>query len=101
MHCEDEALTDSAETFLRAEERADGSVIADWRNRDAEVIAVATAALLVRKTRARATAAHVSHPEVASYLQTERIHGAAINAEACPQCFLLRKAEALSLDSLR
>lgn len=101
MHCEDESLTAGAETLLRAEGRVDGGVLPEWRNRDAEVVAAAVAALLVRRTGARATLAHVSHPEVASYAARERAGGARLAAEACPQYFLLREEEVLDLGALR
>ncbi|MGH8867463.1 MAG: dihydroorotase [Actinomycetes bacterium] len=101
MHCEDESLTASAERLLRAEERVDGGIVPEWRNRDAEVVAAAVAALLVRRTGARATVAHVSHPEVAAYLAQERARGAQLAAESCPQYFLLREADVHEHGALR
>ncbi len=101
MHCEDESLTSEAEALLRREGRLDGGVVPQWRNRDAEVVAAAVAALLVRRSGARATLAHVSHPEVASYAARERASGARLAAEACPQYFLLREEEVLDLGALR
>lgn len=101
IHCEDESLTAAAEELLREQGREDGAIVSAWRNRDAELVAAAVAALLVRRTGARATVAHVSNPEVASYLQAERARGARITAEGCPQYFLLREAEALEHGALR
>jgi dihydroorotase (multifunctional complex type) len=101
LHCEDESLTAAAETLLRAEGRTDGGILPDWRSRDAELVAAAVAALLVRRTGARATVAHVSHPEVAGYLAAERARGAALAAEGCPQYFLLREDEVLDEGALR
>jgi len=101
LHCEDESLTEAAETLLRATGRSDGSVLPDWRSREAELVAAAVAGLLVRRTGARATVAHVSHPEVADYLMRERSRGAALHAEGCPQYFLLREEEALEQGALR
>ena len=101
LHCEDESLTEAAETLLRSEGRVDGGILSDWRNRDAELVAAAVAGLLVRRTGARATVAHVSHPEVAGYLSAERARGAALAAEGCPQYFLLREDEALEQGALR
>jgi len=101
LHCEDESLTEAAEALLRAEGRIDGGILPDWRSRDAELVAAAVAALLVRRTGARATIAHVSHPEVAEYVARERVRGAALNAEGCPQYFLLREAEVLDEGALR
>lgn len=101
LHCEDESLTEAAEALLRADGRTDGGILPDWRSRDAELVAAAVAALLVRRTGARATVAHVSHPEVASYLAQERARGATLQAEGCPQYFLLREDEVLDEGALR
>jgi dihydroorotase-like cyclic amidohydrolase len=101
LHCEDESLTEAAETLLRGEGRVDGGILPDWRSRDAELVAAAVAGLLVRRTGARATVAHVSHPEVAGYLGAERARGAALAAEGCPQYFLLREDEVLDEGALR
>ncbi len=64
-------------------------------------MAAAVAALLVRRTGARATVAHVSNPEVASYIAAERARGAALSAEGCPQYFLLREDEVHEHGALR
>ena len=93
MHCEDESLTEAAEQVLRAEGRDDYGILLDWRDRDAELVAAAVAALLVRRTGARATIAHVSNPEVAKYVTGERRRGAQLAVESCPQYFLLREDE--------
>ncbi|WP_147916290.1 dihydroorotase [Ruania zhangjianzhongii] len=101
LHCEDESLTEDAETVLQAEGRDDAGILIDWRSRDAELVAVAVAALLVRRTGARATIAHVSNQEVAQYVASERDRGARLAAEACPQYFLLREDEVLEQGTLR
>lgn len=101
MHCEDESLTVSAESLLREQGRDDNAVLLDWRNRDAELVAAAVAALLVRRTGARATVAHVSNQEVASYIAAERARGAMLAAEGCPQYFLLREDEVHEHGALR
>jgi dihydroorotase (multifunctional complex type) len=93
IHCEDESLTAYAADLLRSEGRRDPGLLLHWRNRDAEVVAAAVAALLIRRTGATATVAHVSHPEVADYLAAERSRGARIGAETCPQYLLLREHE--------
>jgi dihydroorotase (multifunctional complex type) len=101
LHCEDESLTESAEKLLRDEGRSDGGVLPEWRNRDAELVAAAIAALLVRRSGATATIAHVSHPEVAEYVAQERARGARLAAEGCPQYFLLREDEVIDEGALR
>jgi dihydroorotase (multifunctional complex type) len=101
MHCEDESLTESAEELLHQQGRDDNGVLVDWRNRDAELVAAAVAGLLVRRTGARATVAHVSNPEVASYIAAERARGGTLAAEGCPQYFLLREDEVHEHGALR
>ncbi len=101
LHCEDESLTSAAEDLLREQARADAGLLNDWRNRDAELVAAAVAALLVRRTGARANVAHVSNPEVASYLAAERHRGASLGAEGCPQYFLLREDDVHQHGALR
>ena len=101
LHCEDEALTEGAESVLRAEGRDDPGLLTEWRSLDAELVAVAVASLLVRRTGARATVAHVSNAESAGYLAAERARGARLAAEGCPQYFLLREEEVLGHGALR
>jgi dihydroorotase (multifunctional complex type) len=101
MHCEDESLTAAAEQVLRELGRDDAGILLDWRNRDAELVATAVAALLVRRTGSRAVVAHVSNPEVAAYISGERARGARIATESCPQYFLLRENEVHEHGALR
>lgn len=101
LHCEDESLTEDAERLLRADRRTDPGLLNEWRHRDAELVAVAVAALLVRRAVARAVVAHVSSAEVASYVQGERSRGARLGAEGCPQYFLLREDEVHDHGALR
>jgi dihydroorotase (multifunctional complex type) len=101
MHCEDQSLTESAEKLLHDQGRDDAGVLPEWRNRDAELIAAAAAALLVRRAGARATIAHVSNDEVADYIAAERARGATLGAEGCPQYFLLREDEVHTHGALR
>jgi dihydroorotase (multifunctional complex type) len=101
LHCEDQSLTEAAEVLLRAQGRTDPGLLLDWRNLDAELVAVAVVGLLVRRTNARATIAHVSSQEVASYVSAERAKGARLGAEACPQYFLLREHEIHEHGNLR
>lgn len=101
VHCEDESLTSSAEALLRADGRTDPGLLTEWRDRDAEVVAAAVVALLVRRTGARAVVAHVSHPEVAHLVARERADGARLAAEGCPQYFLLREPEVHEHGALR
>jgi dihydroorotase (multifunctional complex type) len=101
MHCENQSLTEDAEKLLRGSGRSDPGVLPEWRSLDAELVAVAVAALLVRRTGAKASVAHVSNQEVASYIAAERTRGARLAAECCPQYFLLREDEVHDHGALR
>ncbi|MCW2655344.1 MAG: dihydroorotase, multifunctional complex type [Mycobacterium sp.] len=101
MHCEDQSLTEAAEGLLQGQGRDDPGLLPEWRNADAELVAAVVAALLVRRTGARATVAHVSNAEVAGYIAAERARGATLAAEGCPQYFLLREDEVHEHGALR
>lgn len=101
VHCEDDSLTALAERLLRAAGRADNAIVTEWRNREAELVAAHTAAVLARASGVRATLAHVSHPEVAAIVSRARAQGADLAAEACPQYFLLREQDVLTEGALR
>lgn len=101
VHCEDDSITAAAELALREQGLNDGSVIPLWRNREAELVATAAAAILARCTGARVTVAHVSHPGAAELITAERSKGGDIAAEACPQYFLLREQEVVDCAGFR
>ena len=87
LHCEDESLTQAAERRLREARRSDGALIPEWRNREAELVAVAVASLLAKRSGARAVVAHASNPEVVE------LAGGLI-VESCPQYLTLLEQEA-------
>ncbi len=101
IHCEDESITAEAEKVLKAEGRADGRILVEWRNREAELVAIAAASVITRAARAKATFAHVSSREVIDVIEVARRWGADIAAEACPQYFALDEAEVETEGALR
>jgi dihydroorotase (multifunctional complex type) len=101
IHCEDETLTEQAEYLLRAAGRTDPRVLVEWRSREAEIVAIATAATLALTSGARTTIAHVSNPIAAAVAATAAVEGADLAAEACPQYFALREDEVLAHGALR
>lgn len=101
VHCEDGPLTDLAEHTLREAGRNDNGLLPEWRNREAELVAVQLVTLLARLTGTRVTVAHVSNPEVARIIAAARVAGADVVGEACPQYFLLREDEVLEQGTLR
>lgn len=101
IHCEDESITAEAEKLLKAEGRADGRILVEWRNREAELVAIAAAAVITRAAGAMATFAHVSSREVVDVIEAARKWGADIAAEACPQYFALEEREVETEGALR
>ncbi len=101
VHCEDDDITASAESRLRAAGRSDGWIIPEWRSRAAEEVAVAVVALLARLTGARVTIAHASTPDVLEAVAHQARRGAPVVAETCPQYLLLREEEVATLGPFR
>lgn len=101
VHCEDESLTADAERALREAGRDDPGVVPEWRNREAELTALAVTALLARRTGARVVAAHVSHPEALAIVARERAAGARLAVESCPQYLMLLEEEILEHGAFR
>src|SRR5438132_1269872 len=95
VHCEEESLTAAAERELRLAGRVDGGVIPAWRNREAELVAVATTAQLARSAGARVVVAHASNPEVVDLARPACV------VESCPQYLTLLEAEVVEQAALR
>ncbi len=94
LHCEDEVLTGEAERALREAGRTDNGIVPLWRSRDAELTALAAAAILARSAGAHAIAAHVSNP-----VALEAAAGLLI--ESCPQYLYLLESDVLDLGPYR
>ncbi len=101
IHCEDESITAEAERALKAAGRADSALLIEWRNREAELVAVAATAVLAQVTGAKVSLAHVSSPDVVEVVESARRRGADIAAEACPQYFVLDESEVFDHGALR
>lgn len=101
VHCEDEELTAAAEKRLRESGRVDPGLLIEWRSRIAESLAVVMVGMMAAATGAKATIAHVSNPEVASWISDLRRHGADLAAEACPQYFALLETEVVDQGAFR
>lgn len=98
VHCEDDSLTREAEQALRGAGREDGGVIPAWRNREAELVAVATTTILGRRAGIRPIIAHASSEEVVDMARREGEH---CLIETCPQYLMLLENEALDESALR
>jgi allantoinase len=92
VHCEDDLMTAHNERRLKSEGRIDPGVIPEWRSREAELVAVGSAALLARVTGVRATVAHVSNADVLDLVTRERSYGSPLVAETCPQYLYLEES---------
>jgi dihydroorotase-like cyclic amidohydrolase len=75
--------------------REDGGIIPAWRNREAELVAVATTAQLARSSGARVVVAHASNDEVLAVARPNCL------VESCPQYLTLLEDEVLDKGSLR
>jgi dihydroorotase (multifunctional complex type) len=94
VHCEEETLTAAAERRLRAAGRSDGAIVPEWRNRQAEEVAVGTARTLAALSGARVVLAHASHPAVID------LAGRMV-VETCPQYLALLEDEVVAQGALR
>ena len=94
LHCEDEVLTGEAEKALREAGRTDNGIVPLWRSRDAELTALAAAAILARSAGAHAIAAHVSNPAGLDA-------AAGLLIESCPQYLYLLEKEVLDHGAFR
>ncbi|MCY3636342.1 MAG: dihydroorotase family protein [bacterium] len=93
VHCEDDVMTAANERRLKAEGRIDPGIIPEWRSREAELVAVGSAAMLAKVTGVRATVAHASSADVVDLIQRERNAGSPLVAETCPQYLYLHESE--------
>lgn len=101
VHCEDDLVTARNERRLKAAGRVDPMLLAEWRSRDAEEVAVATVGVLAGSTGARVTIAHASRADVVDMVSSVRGRGASIVSETCPQYFFLREPELAEHGPLR
>lgn len=101
IHNEDQTLTAEAERRLKEDRRVDPGLLTEWRNREAELVAVASTAAIAFNAGAMVGCAHVSNPAVLDVIDQFRGLGAGLAAEACPQYFALEEDEVLEHGPLR
>lgn len=101
IHCEDETITAEAERQLKAAGRDDPAILYEWRNRRAEIVALAAASALAETAGATVTFAHVSSPDALDVVAAARSRGARVAAEACPQYLTLHEGEVHAHGALR
>lgn len=91
IHPEDELMLNANEERIRETGRTDGSVIPDWRSKEAEQVAVATTLQIAKQTDVRLWFAHLSHPELVDQVNHAKQDGVEVYAETCPQYFYLTR----------
>lgn len=91
IHPEDELMLNANEERIREAGRTDGSIIPDWRSKEAEQAAVATTLQIAKQTDVRLWFAHLSHPELVDQVNHAKQDGVEVYAETCPQYFYLTR----------
>jgi allantoinase len=93
VHPEDELLLNRNEERIKSEGRTDGSVIPEWRSKEAEQIAVSTTLQIAKQTGVRFWFAHLSHPELVDQVNHAKQQGVEVYAETCPHYFYLTRED--------
>jgi len=93
VHPEDELILNANEERIRAEGRTDGSVVPEWRSKEAEQVAVSTTLQIAKQTGVPFWFAHLSHPELIDQVNTYKKQGVEVYAESCPHYFYLTRED--------
>lgn len=93
VHPEDELILNRNEEQIREAGRTDGSVIPDWRSKDAEQVAVSTTLQIAKQTGVTFWFAHLSHPELVDQVNHYKQQGVDVYAESCPHYFYLTRED--------
>jgi len=93
IHPEDELMLQANEERIRAEGRTDGSIIPEWRSKEAEQVALSTTLRIAKQTGVPLWIAHLSHPEVVDQVNYAKAEGVEVYAETCPHYFYLTRED--------
>jgi len=93
IHPEDERMLNAAKERLREADRKDGSVIPEWRSKEAEQVAISTTLQIAKQTDIELWFAHLSHPEVVEQVTHAKSQGVDVYSETCPQYFYLTRGD--------
>lgn len=93
VHPEDELMLNRNEERIKAEGRTDGSVIPEWRSKEAEQVAVSTTLQIAKQTGVPFWFAHLSHPKLVDQVNHAKDQGVKVYAETCPQYFYLTRED--------
>jgi allantoinase len=95
VHPEDERMLNANEARIREQGRDDGSVIPEWRSKDAEQVAVSTTLQIAKQTGVRFWFAHLSHPELVDQVNRYKDQGVEVYAETCPHYLYLTEQDVI------
>lgn len=95
VHPEDERMLNANEARIRDQGRDDGSVIPEWRSKDAEQVAVSTTLQIAKQTGVRFWFAHLSHPELVDQVNRYKHQGVEVYAETCPHYLYLTEQDVI------
>ncbi|PCR88870.1 dihydroorotase [Natrinema ejinorense] len=93
IHPEDERLLNANEERIRESGRADGSIVPEWRSKEAEQLAVSTTLQIAKQTGVSLWFAHLTHPELVDQVNHAKAQGVDVYAETCPQYFYLTRED--------
>lgn len=93
VHPEDELILNRNEERIKDEGRTDGSIVPEWRSKDAEQVAVSTTLQIAKQTGVRFWFAHLSHPELVDQVNHAKRQGVEVYAETCPHYFYLNRED--------
>lgn len=93
IHPEDERMLDANEERIRASSRTDGSIVPEWRSKEAEQVAVSTTLQIAKQTGVSLWFAHLSHPELVDQVNRAKSQGVDVYAETCPQYLYLTRED--------
>lgn len=93
VHPEDERMLNAAKEKLKQAGRTDGTVIPEWRSKEAEQVAIATTLQIAKQTGVKLWFAHLSHPELVDQVNHAKSQGVRVYSESCPQYFYLTRED--------
>ena len=93
VHPEDELMLNANEERIREEGRTDGSIVPEWRSKEAEQVAVSTTLQVAKQTGVPFWFAHLSHPELVDQVNHYKQQGVEVYAESCPHYFYLTRED--------
>lgn len=93
IHPEDELMLNANEERIREQGRTDGSLIPEWRSKDAEQVAVSTTLQIAKQTGVPFWFAHLSHPELVDQVNHAKDQGVEVYAETCPHYLYLTRED--------